>query len=152
MTPRLLPPGRVLGLMAVLGIAAPGCADLLGLGGPEVSIGFAVDASVQRDLHLYVGVGGHWYRLDEPGRIMEHAPRSGELRVTVQLLESDRIVGTDAFRQEFGDGYEHWVHARVGGARPTGYCIGAVSAVPVEAPVSDTMFVVHGRIPKDAIC
>jgi len=46
----------------------------------------------------------------------------------------------------------HWVSAWVGEHRPIGHCFGTLVPVPKVPPLADSMFVMYGRIPKDAVC
>jgi len=145
----------VLTLAAALGCVscASGCADLLGIGGPDLSLQFEIADGLPQDLRLDVTVGGRMFHLASPDRRDEHAPRSGELTVSMLLLESSgRVLGGGAFNQTFRRDSNQWVAARVGGGRPIGGCVGRVWAVPLGGAVQDTLFVMHGGLSKDAVC
>lgn len=148
--------GRVASAVASViaaALVAQGCSSLFGLGGPEVSLRFDVVEEVGTDLELEIDIGGRRFRLEPREAVDDHAPRSGDLSVSVRLLAgTGEVLATDAFRQWFGDDSDQWVHGRIGGPRPLGFCFGALSVLPVGPPVADTLFVTHGGIPKDAVC
>lgn len=66
-------------------------------------------------------------------------------RDTLSMLE---------FTQEFRRGHRHWLSAVIGRDRPDGFCIGTVAAAPLRtAPAgADSLFVMYGGMPEDAVC
>ena len=136
-------------LLAVLLMA--GCSSIFGAGGPHLSIALRVDAEVERRLALEVEVGGDAWHLDEPRTIHTHAPRSGELPVTVRLLASSQVLATESYTKFFSDDHDHWIHAWVGQNRPIGHCIGGLTVIPLGA-AADTLFLLNGSIHREVIC
>lgn len=77
----------------------------------------------------------------------------GNVPVRVMLLTaSGDSVAAVSFFQDFHRGYQHWVAALVGPQRPLGICTGAVVASPLTVGNTDTLFVMYGNIPDDAVC
>ena len=140
------------GFSALWLAAAAGCSSIFGVGGPDLQVRFDVEPSLPQDLRLEIEVGGRSFRFDGPGAVYDHAPRTGELPVTVRLSASGQVLAATSFSQTFSNGYDHWVSSRAGGQRPLGFCIGALTVVPIGPPVSDTLFVMHGNLAKGAIC
>jgi hypothetical protein len=96
-----------------------------------------------------------------PGLTTEiHGPRYGDVPVRVTLLSGDgEPLATVTFTQLFERGNNHWVSAVVGSQRPLGFCMGTVEVAPLPATAfpeatdaPDTLFVMHGSIPKGAVC
>ena len=120
------------GLFSMLGVASilalAGCSDVLGLGGPKIVVSVARQSNVGDPLLMRADIGGR--------------------RVEV---ESARTV---EFTQGFQHGDRHWISAVVGPDRPDGFCIGAVVAAPLRTSPAgaDSLFVMYGGIPEDAVC
>ena len=80
-------------------------------------------------------------------------PRYGEVPVRVTLLAASGDTLTAVhFSQRFQRDHQHWLSALVGRHRPVGHCIGSLAASPLGAGAADTLFVMYGSIPEDAIC
>jgi hypothetical protein len=130
-----------------------GCGSVAGPDGPAVAISLAVDPTVTTPLNLVVKIAEESFSIDSAGSISTHAPRAGELPVDVRLLsESGDTLATVSITHSFADGASNWIHAKVGGPRPVGFCIGRLTVVPVRAPVSDTLFLADGSLPEGAVC
>lgn len=72
--------------------------------------------------------------------------------VTVALLDAagDTLAAV-AFAQAFHRGSDHWVAARVGQRRLTGYCSAPALAAALPSG-GDSLFVEYGGIPRGAVC
>ena len=152
---------------ALLGVALFGCSRSLGSDGPEFSLSGLMERSIAEPPKLRVDIGGRtatvplYQAAFRPGISTEiHGPRYGHVPVHVTLLSSDgEHLASVTFTQLFERDNNHWVAAVVGVHRPGGHCIGTLEVAPLPASafpetsgVPDTMFVMHGRIPKGAIC
>lgn len=118
-----------------------------------VSITMSVSRTVTAPVRMRVEIADHEFRIDSVSVTHWQVPRTGTLPIAVQLLsESDDTLATWSAMHDFDGGAEHWIAGQVGGPRPVGMCIGSLTAVPVGAPVSDTLFVMHGSLPSGAVC
>jgi len=72
--------------------------------------------------------------------------------VEIRLLLDGQVLAQTSFGQTFHADYDNWVHGHLGSQRPMGICIGVLSVVPVGPPVADTLFLMHGSLPKGAVC
>lgn len=148
------------------GLALLGCSVFTGSDGPDIDLHARVNRTVAEPPLLRVDIG--WRRVTieaytgyRPGLSTAiHGPRYGEVPVRVTLLssEGDSLAAVE-FVQDFARDNNHWVTALIGTHRPGGFCIGALEVVPLpvgafpeSGAVQDTLFVMHGRIPKGAIC
>lgn len=154
-------------LLLIPALPLLGCSVFTGSGGPDISLHALVTRTVAQAPLLQVDVA--WRRVTieadlngfRPGRSTEiHGPRYGEVPVRVALLssEGDSLAAVE-FVQDFARDNNHWVTALIGTHRPGGFCIGTLEVVPLpvgafpeSGAVQDTLFVMHGRIPKGAIC
>ena len=154
-------------LLLLPALALFGCSVFTGSDGPEISLHALVTSTVAEPPLLQVDVA--WRRVTieadlngfRRGRSTEiHGPRYGDVPVRVTLLssEGDSLAAVE-FVQDFARDNNHWVTALIGTHRPGGFCIGMLEVVPLpvgafpeSADVRDTLFVMHGRIPKGAIC
>jgi len=106
-------------------------------------------------LHVRIALQRVVLRADAVGETSKQltAPRDVSLPVNVALLDfAEDTLARVEFRQRFGGSDDdHWVLAVIGVNRPIGFCIGslAMAALPTG---SDTLFVMYGHIPRDAIC
>lgn len=142
-----------LGWATLLCVAATGCSNFLGLfGDPDLSISLAVQGPPSRPLQMEIDVGGRAFRLDAPGSRDVDAPSTGELQVTVRLLSGSDTLAVDSFSQRFNDSDDHWIHGFVTDTRPLGFCLGLVRAHGLTATQPDSLFVLHGSLPKNVIC
>ncbi len=153
--------------MSMLGtlcaIALIGCSNILGVGGPQVSVSLEARQGLTAGAKLRADIGGQVIQLAPTTGV---APRTsaevrgsryGEVPVSVTLLgASGDTLAAIGFTQRFERGHNHWIAAIVGDRRPIGPCIGNLAVVPVLATMletsPDTLFVMHGSIPKNAIC
>lgn len=141
---------------AVVALSLAGCSDLLGPGGPTLSVALNLQQPMTPEPILQADVGGREVvvRATSPGEIgaQVRLPRYGEVPVRVALLTvAGDTLGAVEFSQRFQSDHEHWAVAHVGVRRPVGFCTGAVAASPLRAS-ADTLFVMYGSIPKGAIC
>ena len=157
-----------LALLAMLaGLASVGCSRSLGSDGPDISISGHLDRSVLEPptLHVEIGRRETIFHLHELGSrpVMSreiHGPRYGDVPIHVALVAGNGTpLAAVEFVQEFERGSNHWVTAVVGLHRPGGHCIGTLEVAPLPANAfpettggPDTLFVMHGSIPKGAIC
>lgn len=130
--------------------------------GPAVSISAYADVALPPGHVFEVTIAGVRHEVqmgsDRHTRyeINREAPRTGQLDVTARLRGPagvSRAEGT--FRQRFQDGSNHWVAGHVGTHRPVGHCIGSLLAIgidPAPAAGADTLFILYGGIPNDAVC
>jgi hypothetical protein len=132
--------------------AAAGCSIVSGPEKPDLQLGFDIEQGSLQNLHLEIDVGGDTFHLDGSRLIDGRAPREGDLPVTVRLLLDGQVLAQTSFDQTFDADYDHWVHGHLGSQRPMGICIGVLSVAPVGPPVADTLFLMHGSIPKGAVC
>ena len=154
-------------LLLLPALALIGCSEFAGSGGPEISLHALVTSTVAERPLLRVDIAWRRETIEadlsgfRPGRSTEiHGPRYGDVPVRVTLLSSEGApLAAVEFVQEFARNNNHWVTAVIGTHRPGGFCIGALEVVPLpvgafpeSAAVQDTLFVMHGRMPKDAIC
>jgi hypothetical protein len=140
-------------VLAAVSSSLVGCGSVVGPDGPDVTITLEVDAAATAPLHFVVRIAGSQFGIDSAGSISVRAPHAGDLPVDVQLLsESGETLAAASLTHSFADGFDNWIYAKVGGSRPVGLCIGRLTVVPVDAPVSDTLFLMDGSLPKGAIC
>lgn len=154
-------------LLLLPALALLGCSVFTGSGGPDISVHALMTRTVAQPPLLQVDVA--WRRVTieadlngfRPGRSTQiHGPRYGDVPVRVTLLSSEgESLGAVEFVQDFARDNNHWVTALIGTRRPEGFCYGVLEIVPLpvgafpeSGAVQDTLFVTHGRIPKDAIC
>jgi hypothetical protein len=81
-------------------------------------------------------------------------PSSGQLPIRVALVSAAGDTLASA-RLEFvlRPAHTYWVTVRAGGARPTGMCIGRVTAAPISpGKAGDSLFVTGGGMPRGAMC
>ena len=149
---------RHITLATILAVSA---CSILDPDGPDLSISVQPDVNLPASMSFHVTVGGdaHDLRLGtERTRygIERHAPRDGELNVSVALRDAaDRTLAQASFDQVFKEGSDHWVSGIIGTRRPIGHCIGTLVVVPIIPPVAaggDSLFIMYGSIPKGAIC
>jgi hypothetical protein len=151
--------------LAVAAALAPalGCSVALGPAGPDVAVSLyllpgVAAAPAARPALFRADIGGR--RVDVPAPdagprsdVDVRGPRYGDVPVRVTLLAaSGDTLATAAYTQRFERDHDHWVAAMVGAERPVGHCIGTLSVVPLRTAGRDTLFLMHGRIPKGAIC
>lgn len=144
----------------LLALLASACSPLLGPDRPELSISLNSEAALPTSSVFQVVVGGRAHDLvlgPEGGSTRVRAPRTGELDVTVRLLDPTGTAWAEAsFTQRFQVSHLHWISAHVGEHRPVGHCIGTLIALPLSLPRSgsdvDSAFVMYGSIPRGAIC
>lgn len=146
--------GMVASAVSVLMLA--GCSDLLGSGGPTLSVTLNLQQPMTPAPILQANIGGREVvvRSTNSGDIgtKVRVSRYGEVPVRVALLTVvGDTLGAVAFSQQFQRGDAHWVAAFVGVHRPLGHCIGAVAVSPLRT-TADTLFVMYGSIPEGAIC
>lgn len=146
--------------LALAGLAAiGGCSDLFGLRGPEITVSVDVQPPVGTAFVLRSDIGGR--RVELTAHTAHGLRKSTDVRgdrygtvpvqVTLLTVSGDSVTAV-SFSQEFHHGYQHWVAALIGPRRPLGICTGAVLAAPLTGGSSDTLFVMYGSIPHDAIC
>jgi hypothetical protein len=149
---------RCLSLAAAFGLFA---CSIFRPEAPDLSISVQPEVSVPSSTAFHVTVGGRNFELQlGPERIRyaikSHAPQTGELPVSVALRSpTNTTVAEAAFNQVYEEGSNHWVAGNIGTRRPIGHCIGTLLAVPITPPITaggDTLFIMYGSIPKDAIC
>jgi hypothetical protein len=130
--------------------------------GPQVTISLTSETELPSGYVFAVDVGGDAHELaigTAPGihyEIQRDAPRAGELDIVVRLLPPDGVaLAGIGFTQRYSRGANHWVAGRIGTTRPVGFCIGTLHPVPLEpapAPGADSLFVMYGSLPQDAVC
>lgn len=154
-------------LLLLPALALAGCSGVFSPDGPEISVSGDLNPVVAERPVLRVTIGSREVSLTFSERGAGsgvsrkiRGPRYGEVPVRVALFsaEGDSLAAV-AFTQEFERDNDHWVSAIIGTYRPGGFCIGEldvvalpVGAFPESGTVQDTLFVMHGRIPKGAIC
>lgn len=154
-------------LLLPAALALFGCSGVFSPDGPDISLSGDVNRAVAQVPVLRVTIG--WRQVDLPFRARDagagvakqiRGPRYGTVPVRVALISADGdSLAAVAFTQEFARDHNHWVSAIIGTYRPDGFCIGELDVVPLpvgafpeSGTVPDTLFVMHGRIPKNAIC
>lgn len=150
---------RILACLSIL-VAASGCSILFGPDEPDVTISLSAGDDVERAMALDVGLGGRVFRVEANSSsppMTARAPDVGAHTVRVELVEvPDEVLATAQFSQTFQEDYDHWIAGIVGVYRPVGHCIGELIVVPLEPAGSqtepDTLFLMHGGIPRDAVC
>lgn len=151
----------VRGLMPALLLLA-GC-SLLGPERPDLSISLRSDVDLPAGAVFRVVIDGQTHDLelrsqrDTTYTIDRRAPRTGELAVAASLVSpSQTTLAAASFVQQYVPDADHWVSAWVNERRPFGHCTGTLVPVPIEPPLvasrADSLFVMYGRIPKDAVC
>jgi hypothetical protein len=144
-------------------LAAAGCSDVLGIGGPRIVVSVAKQSGVGDPLLLQADIGGRRVEVESPRTLDDYddryrevrGPRFGDVRVHATVLTAGRdTLATVEFTQGFRRGDRHWISAVVGPDRPEGFCIGDLVAAPLRtAPAgADSLFVMYGGIPENAIC
>ena len=158
-------PGILASVLAALALA--GCSDLFSPDGPQISIAGSLQHTVAGSADMRVDVGGRRVRIElhvwgtpvTPTRRIQ-GPRYGDVPVRVAVTTDDGdTLATMEFIQRFARDNHHWVSAVVGLRRPEGHCIGTLEVAPLPAgalsvapDVQDTLFLMHGNIPKGVIC
>lgn len=153
--------------LMLLGVVPVGCSRSLGSDGPDISLHGLLHHTALEPPVMRVDIGGRRVTIEfyqvgsRPGLTTEiHGPRYGDVPVHATLVSrgGDRLASVE-FTQRFERGSNHWVTAIVGLQRPGGHCIGTLEVAPLPANafpesggVPDTLFVMHGSIPKGAIC
>lgn len=145
--------------IAMVALLACGCSSFFG-SDPEPDVQLIMWGKTEGLSALEVSLGERDFRLeiDEPNPRMDvHAPRVGSLPVQVRLRgASADVLAAAEFTQTFREDRNHWVAGDVGLRRPLGHCIGTLIVIPLSATpagaVPDTLFLMHGSIPKDAVC
>ena len=148
--------GRLIVTGAAL-FAVPACNGFLGSDHRPVEVSMTLQRSWDRPPVFEAEIGGR--RVQVTGHLdgqrtvrIIQAPRSGELPVTVRLLDADGgTLASTQYTQLFESKTTHWVAVSVGTRRPLGICIGELLALPTRFP-TDTVFVMYGSIPDDAVC
>lgn len=148
------------GLLAIAcTLALAGCESLLGVGGPVIVVSLGMQGTVEAPLFLRADIGGRQVEVqsrilgDDRAFTEGHGPRYGEVPVRATVLSASRQeLATVSFTQEFRRGNRHWLSALVGQQRPEGFCIGAVAAAPLRTGGADSLFVMYGGMPEDAVC
>lgn len=149
------------GLMPALLLLA-GC-SLVDPERPDLSISLRSDVDLPPGTVFRVVIDGQSHDLqlgsqrDTRYSIDRQAPRAGEFAVTASLVSaSQTTLAAASFVQQYVPDADHWVSAWVGEHRPIGHCFGTLVPVPIvpplAAPRADSLFVMYGRIPKDAVC
>lgn len=139
----------------VLAAAVVSACGILGPSGPNLSLRLEVRpdaAAAPSEVGMAVEVGGRPFALDRPGTLDVHAPGTGEKDVVVELWGPSGTLLRHAFTHDFRAGSDHWIHALVGGARPLGHCIGRLTALALPDAAPDTVFILDGSLPEDAVC
>lgn len=154
----------LLSMLAVAStLALAGCSDVLGIGGPKIVVSVARQSNVGDPLLLQAAIGGRRVEVESPRTLDDYddgyrevrGPRFGDVPVHATVLTTSRdTLATVEFTQTFRRGERHWISAVVGPDRPDGFCIGNIVAAPLRtAPAgADSLFVMYGGIPEDAIC
>lgn len=154
-------------LLLLPALALLGCSGVFSPDGPDISLSGDLNRAVARAPVLQVTIGGRQVNLPfsdgvAGAKVLKRirGPRYGDVPVRVALVspQGDSLAAV-TFRQDFERDNNHWVSVLVGTYRPQGFCIGVLEVIPLRAnafpesaAVQDTLFVMHGRIPKDAIC
>lgn len=139
-----------------------GC-SLVGPERPDLSISLRSDVDLPPGSVFRVIIDGRTHDLelgsqrDTRYSIDRQAPRTGEFSVAASLVNaSQTTLAAASFVQGYVADADHWVSAWVGERRPFGHCIGTLVPVPIVPPLvasrADSLFVMYGRIPKDAVC
>jgi hypothetical protein len=149
-------------LLYLCPLLLPGC-GVLDVEEPDLSVSLHSDAPLPRAYTFRVTVDGERFDLRVDSGFVAQADREvgvsreGDLHVTAELLDPmGRLVADTSFTQTYDNDSNHWVSGHIGERRPVGFCIGNVYAVRIDPPVAtaraDSLFVMVGSIPKDAIC
>jgi len=142
----------IVGGTVMLALAAAACSDLLGLGNSEVDLALRVDASIGYPVRLEVTIDGRTFQLDAEETRTVEVGGSGAQQTLALLLSGTDTLAADAAAQTFPENSDNWLHAWVGGPRPVGLCLGAVSAAALSGHAPDSVFVLRGNLPKGAVC
>lgn len=137
---------RTGGPLLALWFGLAGCGIVAG-GGPTLDLLFGGPAV--HDLEMVVVVDGRIHRLAH-GERREVDVDDDDHQVVVEVLRSDGgSVGLVQFDARYRNGSDYWIHVLVG-LRPEGHCVGQVTPLGVVA--ADSLYVIHGGLPRDAIC
>jgi len=156
----------VKGTALICAVALLGCSDLFGPSGPEISVSLELRQPLGALPLLRADIGGRAVQLTataaEPGGASREVrgPRYGQVPVRVTLTTpSGEQLAMVEFSQWFYRNSKHWVAAVVGQRHPMGHCIGTLAVAPIlvgtpsgSGSGTDTLFVMYGSIPDDAIC
>ena len=152
---RVLPP-----ILAFLLLAA--CGSLLDTSaGPATAVSLARQVNGPRQLTLEVEVDGRSATLDLPAQRGQaddvlRSARYGDVPAEAELRRAGEVLGRVAFQHSLERHSTHWIATIVGQVRPAGFCMGIMETAPhalrpgQAAP--DTMFVMHGSLPEEAVC
>ena len=145
-------------VMAVA-VVLSGCSSILGLQDPDVSLGLRSESGYEWIGSYQVDIDGRAFRFEPATELRRQveAPKSGELQVRVTLRDTAaETLAVADFTQSFDDDRNHWVSGLIGLQRPFGHCIGELTVLPLPRRAgeeqADTLFLMHGSIPKDAVC
>ncbi len=150
-------PRRLL-LTMTIALLTIGCAGLFDSAEPDVSL--TLWGGVDRVSVFEVHLGSRRFQLEpeEPAARKEvRAPSTGSVPVRVHLLGmTGDTLAVVTFTRTFHEDHNHWVAGQVGMSRPFGHCIGDLIVTPLPpvggSAVVDTLFLMHGSIPKGGIC
>jgi hypothetical protein len=148
---------RAISITIASSVLCAGCLSLLGSGEEDFTVSLAMQRSWEPPPVLHVTAFGRLVKLtgrSDGVRIEEEVePRhAGPQEVRVRLVSADgETIASTQHRLVFEPGNSHWIAMVVGRHRPIGHCIGNLTVVPTSLP-TDTVFVMHGRIPHGAIC
>ena len=145
-------------LVGAFGVA--GCSGILNPLRPEVALSYIRSDPLDTPTEVHIAIDGRNVRLpapdnEESGRTSATitARRYGSVPVHIALLTTDGdTLAALQITHRLERGHGHWVGAQVSDWRPQGHCIGAVATAPLRPPSADTLFVMYGGIPHDAIC
>jgi hypothetical protein len=146
-------------LLLVAPLALASCSIIGPSDGPTISVSFSTSGSSNKILTSRVQVNGDVIPLTPTAAgnwqasLDYHASRYGQtsIRVTLTNATGDSLAAiTDTFNYERGN--LNWIASTVLTSRPVGFCLGSVKAAAVKGTVGDSLFVMIGAIPENAVC
>ena len=138
--------------VAFCAIAIAGCSSILGLNDAGFSLRFLVPEQTPTQLELEVTVGMDRFVVEPGARRDMDPPGRGTLPVRVRLLDHDNSVAEVTLHLAFRNHADHWVHARISPTRPLGHCVGTITPSAISGNETDSLFVMHGSLSRDAVC
>ena len=146
-------------VLAIVGLVLVSACSVTDPKEPDLTISLTSDVPLSSSHVFRVEVDGTRYDLPLGSATTRYSmdrtvPRTGSFNVTASLLDGSNPVASASFLQVFERDRDHWVSAIIALQRPVGHCFGTMIALPylTTSAAADSVFLMYGSIPKDAVC